>query len=90
VKTVEIRRRNPQTAEVETLARVWVAEPGGPATFEVLDPAHTEGIAALLDTGVPGPGGSVLRPPDGAAFLAALPPGLRGSRLWAVDAEADA
>jgi hypothetical protein len=90
VKTVEIKRRNPETAEVEILARVWVAEPGGPATFEALDPADAEGIAALLDTGVPGPGGTVLRPADGAAFVAALPPGLRGSRLWAVDAGGDA
>jgi hypothetical protein len=89
VKTVEIKRRNPQTAEVETLARVWVAEPGGPATFEAADPAHAEGIAALLDTGVPGPGGTVLRPADGAAFVAALPQGLRGSRLWAADTGGD-
>jgi hypothetical protein len=90
LKTVEIKRRNPRTAEVETLARVWVADPGGPAVFAVLDPTHAEGIAALLDTGVPGPGGTVLRPVDGAAFVAALPPGLRGSRLWAVDADDDA
>jgi len=80
---VEICRRHPVSADVEVLARVWVPVEGGPASFEAVPPARPEGIAELLDTGVPGPDGTVLRLADGAAFVAALPQGLRGSRLWA-------
>jgi len=83
MKAAEIRRRRPEDAQVERLARVYVSEPGGPARVHVLVPELTEGIESMLGDGVTDDQGRFLTLEDGEAFVEALPTFYRGSRFWA-------
>lgn len=91
MRAVEIRRRRPEDAEVERLARVFVTSPGEPALVEYLMPEFQEGLELMLSDGVTDATGRFLRLADGDAFLDALPTFYRSSRFWAspVEAEAD-
>jgi hypothetical protein len=83
VTAVELRRRRPDTAEVETLARFSVPERGGPAVMEPVPPGDQAGIEAILENGVLDGLGRRVDPADGDAYLRALLETFRGSRLWA-------
>lgn len=80
---VELRRRRPDSAEVEALARVSVPVPGGPAVVEPVGDASVLAIETLLGDGVPDARGTVLLPSDGEAYALALVDAFGGSRLWA-------
>ena len=80
---VELRRRRPDTADVEVLARVSVPVPGGPAVIEAVDPADLAAVEILLGDGVPDAHGNTLRPEDAEAYVLALLDAFGGSRLWA-------
>jgi hypothetical protein len=87
VKIVELRRRRPEDASVETLARIFVPEPGmpgQPAVIEPVNPAERDWVEYLISSGgVTNALGRALGVEDGEEFVAALPAALRGSRLWA-------
>ena len=89
MRAVELRNRLP-SGDVETLARIYVSEPGGPARIEPTSAANLPMIESILDRGgVVDRLGRPLRPADGAAYLRALPQSFRGSRLWAEEVEFD-
>jgi len=83
VIVVELRRRHPDTAEVETLARVSVPVPDGPAVVEAVEPGNLPAIEILLGDGVPDARGHTLLPEAGEAYALAMLDAFRGSRLWA-------
>jgi hypothetical protein len=84
VKVVELRRRRPEDATIETLARIYVPDSGGPAIIEPTDPGELGWIQMLLDRGgVIGARGRALTLEDGEQYVDALPSSFRGSRLWA-------
>jgi hypothetical protein len=83
MSAVELRRRRPDTAETETIARFTVPDPGGPAVMAPSQPDDRAGIEAILAQGVADARGALVSPDDGEAYLAALVETFRGSRLWA-------
>lgn len=84
MRVVEIRRRRPEDASVESLARVFVREPGGRAEVEILVPELREGLESMLADGVTDDvAARFVRLEDGEAFLDALPRFYRSSRFWA-------
>lgn len=84
MKIVELRRRRPEDASIETLARIYVPNRGGPAVIEPVNPAELGWIETLLSSGgVIGAGGHALELEDGERYVDALPSSFRGSRLWA-------
>lgn len=85
MRVVEIRRRRPEDAEIERLARVYVTKPGGPAHLDVFDPDLREGLEALIADGATDINGKWRQLADGEAFLLALPTFYHGSRFWAED-----
>ena len=88
MKVVEIRRRRPEDAEIERLARVFVRSPGGPAEVEILIPEFREGLESMLADGITDDvAARFLQLEDGEAFLDALPRFYRGSRFWAQKVE---
>ena len=88
MRVVEIRRRRPEDAEIERLARVFVRAPGGPAEVEVLVPEFREGLESMLADGITDDvAARFLQLEDGEAFLDALPKFYRGSRFWAQKVE---
>ncbi len=89
MNAAEIRRRRPEDAEVERIARVYVSESGGPAHIEVLIPEFAEGIESMLGDGVTDDNGRFLTLQDGEAFIKALPTFYRGSRFWAQSVPSD-
>lgn len=85
--TVELRRRRADGTP-ETLARIVVAEPGGPAVIQPADVADQGWLEEfLLSAGVVDARGRVLRPSDGEAYVRALASSFRGSRLWAEEVD---
>lgn len=84
----ELRRRLPDTGEVETIARI-VAPDDGPAMIQA-DPERVAAVEELLAIGAPGGGGRTYYLEDGAEFVRRLPSAFRGQRLWAelIDDEA--
>jgi hypothetical protein len=80
---VELRRRRPDTAETETIARFTVTEPGGPAVMEPASPEDRLGVEAIVGEAVADARGRLVDPGDGEAYLRALLETFRGSRLWA-------
>jgi hypothetical protein len=89
MRVVEIRRRRPEDAEIERLARVLVRTPGMPAEVEILMPEFAEGLGMMLADGVTDEHGAFLRLDDGERFLDALPSFYRSSRFWAEPVEDD-
>jgi len=86
---VELRRRRPEDAAIETLARISASESGGSAVIEPVDPADRGWVEELLSAaGVIDDAGRELVAADGAAYVRALPHSLRGSRLWAEEVAA--
>jgi hypothetical protein len=83
VSAVELRRRRPDTAETETLARFTVAEPGGRAVMEPAPAGSRAGIEAILADALADARGALVSPDDGEAYLDGLLQTFRGSRLWA-------
>jgi hypothetical protein len=83
VIVVELRRRRPDTGEVEVLARISVPVPGGPALVEAVGDTDPLTVEILLGDGVPDASGAPLLPSAGEAYALALPGAFRGSRLWA-------
>jgi hypothetical protein len=83
VIVVDLKRRLADTAEVESLARISVPVPGGPAVVEAINAADLPAVEILLGDGVPDERGQTLRPEDGEAYVLALLEAFRGSRLWA-------
>ena len=73
----------PDTAEVETLARVSVPVDGDPAVVVATDLGNLPAIEILLGDGVPDARGHTLWPESGEAYALALLDAFRGSRLWA-------
>ncbi len=87
---VELRRRRPEDASVETLARIYAPDPDGPAVIEPVDPADREWVEFILSSaGVTGSRGRSLSLADGEAYVRALPQSFRGSRLWAEEIAED-
>lgn len=66
------------------LAHVRADRAGGPATIHPAEGALEEGVARLLEIGVPVRGNRVLHLADGAPFVEAMPQGFRGTFLYAV------
>lgn len=85
----ELRRRKPDTGEVETVARIIAPDGGGPAIMEV-DDRHRLAVEETLAIGAPGPGDHVYYLDDGEAFVRLLPSAFRGHRLWAELVDEDA
>jgi hypothetical protein len=80
---VELRRRDPATADVETLATFRLSRDGARVVMERADRAQLAGVEAILGDGVPDERGRLLTADDGEAYLLALLGAYRGSRLWA-------
>ena len=85
----ELRRRLPDTGEVETIARIVALDDEGPAMIEAA-PERVASVEELLAIGAPGGGGRTYYLEDGAEFVRRLPSAFRGQRLWAelIDDEA--
>lgn len=84
MRIIELRRRRPEDGTVQTLARIYVPEPGGRAVIEPTEATDLQWIEGLLAAGgVIGADGRELQPEDGDEYVAALPHSFRGSRLWA-------
>lgn len=79
---VALRRRDPDTGAVETLATFRIGDDGR-AWLEPVDPHTRGGIEAILGDGVPDEHGRTVIPADGDDYLRALLSAYRGSRLWA-------
>jgi len=82
VIVAELRRRLPDTGEVETIARVVAVDEESPATIAAA-PERIEAVEELLAIGAPGAGGRTYYLADGAEFVRRLPSAFRGQRLWA-------
>ncbi len=80
---VALRRRDPATAEVETLATFRLASDGARVVMEPADPAQLPGVEAILGDGIPDERGRLMTADHGEAYLLALLAAYRGSRLWA-------
>lgn len=90
MRIVELRRRRPEDATVQTLARIYVPEDGHEAVIEATDPTELPWIEGLLAAGgVIGSDGGELHPENGEEYVAALPHSFRGSRLWAEEVHDD-
>ena len=85
----ELRRRKPETGEIETVARIVAPDEGGPARLEVQD-EHRHAVEEILAIGAPGPRDVTYYLADGEPFVRALPGAFRGHRLWAELIEPDA
>lgn len=89
MRVVELRRRRPEDGSIETLARLYAPDDGGPAVIEPAELGDRDWIETLLSAGAIAADGRVLSPADGEAFVLALPASFRGSRLWAEEVPSD-
>lgn len=89
-RVINILRRRAEDGSIELLARVCVATPGQPATYEVVQPEFHEGITRMLrEEVVDEKTGTLLSLADSGRFLNALLALYRGSRFWAAEAPND-
>ena len=84
MKVVELRIRRPDTGDVETIARIYVAPGAREATIEATHAGEEEWVTTLLSQGgVIDAKGRSLSTNDGLRYVNALSTSFRGSRLWA-------